>query len=52
MIKDTGLHLNMRRLADLENLAPEDLEVRKRLFLSAYAWDKSVNAHPGLSMAN
>lgn len=43
MIKDIGLHLNMRRLSDVENLAPEDLEVRKRLFLSAYTWDKLVH---------
>ncbi|KUJ22219.1 uncharacterized protein LY89DRAFT_638427 [Mollisia scopiformis] len=43
MMKDIGLHLNMKRLAHLEKLAPEDLEVRKRLFLSAYAWDKSIS---------
>jgi hypothetical protein len=48
MIKDIGLHLNMRRLADLEKLEPEDLEVRKRLFLSAYTWDKLVQ-HPEFS---
>ncbi|CZR55072.1 uncharacterized protein PAC_04958 [Phialocephala subalpina] len=33
----------MRRLAHLEKLKPEDLEVRKRLFLAAYSWDKSIS---------
>ena len=42
-MKDIGLHFDMRKLADLEKLAPEDLEARKRLFLSAYAWDKLVH---------
>jgi hypothetical protein len=40
MMKDIGLHLRTGRLASLVKLDPEDLEVRKRLFLSAYAWDK------------
>lgn len=42
MIKDIGLHLNVRR-AKAEDLSPEDIEVRKRLYLSAYAWDKSIS---------
>jgi len=40
MIKDLGLHLNMHKQNYLQHFEPDDLEVRKRLFLSAYAWDK------------
>lgn len=39
MIKDLGLHLNMHKQGNV-NVEPEDLEARKRLFLSAYSWDK------------
>ncbi|KAK4936287.1 hypothetical protein LTR10_022815 [Elasticomyces elasticus] len=41
MIKDLGLHLPRRlRLASTE---PDDLETLKRVYLSAYAWDKSIS---------
>ena len=41
-MEDIGLHLKARRITDLEDLGPEDLEARKRLFLAAYTWDKLV----------
>lgn len=41
MIKDLSLHLPRRlRLASTE---PDELESLKRLYLSAYAWDKSIS---------
>ncbi|KAI1615129.1 nitrogen assimilation transcription factor nirA [Exophiala viscosa] len=41
MIKDLGLHLPRRlRLATTE---PDDLETWKRVYLSAYVWDKSIS---------
>lgn len=40
MMKDVGLHLNSRKLKGLERMDPDDLEARKRLFMSAYTWDK------------
>lgn len=41
MIKDLGLHLPRRlRLSSTE---PDDLETLKRVYLSAYAWDKSIS---------
>lgn len=43
MMKDVGIHLNVHRLAELERLSPADLEARKRLYLSAYIWDKSIS---------
>ena len=43
MIKDLGLHLNSATHRLTEDLEPDDLEARKRLFLSAYAWDKSIS---------
>jgi hypothetical protein len=43
MIKDLGLHLNSATHCQPEELEPDDLEARKRLFLSAYAWDKSIS---------
>ena len=43
MIKDLGLHLNSATHRVPEDLEPDDLEARKRLFLSAYAWDKSIS---------
>jgi hypothetical protein len=43
MMKDVGIHLNTQKLAELEHLRPEDLECRKRLYLSAYIWDKSIS---------
>jgi hypothetical protein len=43
MITDLGLHLRKGRGAMLKEYEPDDLEVRKRLYLSCYAWDKYVN---------
>jgi hypothetical protein len=40
MIKDLGLHVHELNSSLLASLEPDDLEVRKRLYLSAYAWDK------------
>ncbi|EED19198.1 CHA4 activatory protein, putative [Talaromyces stipitatus ATCC 10500] len=40
MITDLGLHLRKGRNAMLKEYEPDDLEVRKRLYLSCYAWDK------------
>lgn len=41
MITDLGLHLRKGRGA-MKEYEPDDLEVRKRLYLSCYAWDKYV----------
>lgn len=49
MIKDLGLHLNSATHCQTEELEPDDLEARKRLFLSAYAWDKSISLCLGRS---
>lgn len=43
MIKDLGLHLHNSRLGLKDDPDPEDLEARKRLYLSAYSWDKSIS---------
>lgn len=43
MMKDVGLHLNSNSLEAFEGLAPADIEARKRLFFSAYIWDKSIS---------
>lgn len=40
MIIDLGLHLKKDRVALMKDFEPDDLEVRKRLYLSVYAWDK------------
>ena len=40
MITDLGIHLSWGNLEGLDGLEPDDLEVRKRLYLSAYHWDK------------
>lgn len=40
MVTDLGLHLYKGNLKGLDGLDPDGLEVRKRLYLSAYAWDK------------
>ncbi|KAH7120507.1 putative CHA4 activatory protein [Dactylonectria macrodidyma] len=45
MIKDLGLYLRKRDVILLEKLEPDDLEASKRLYLSAYAWDKYVNVN-------
>lgn len=43
MIKDHGLHIRKDTGALLRNLESDDLEARKRLYLSAYVWDKSLS---------
>lgn len=43
MIKDLGLHLRRDAKTLLEKFEPDDLELRKRLYLSAYVWDKSIS---------
>lgn len=47
MMTDLGLHLDLHRLAELENFTPADLELRKRLYCSAYIWDKSLSLSLG-----
>lgn len=41
MIKDLGLHLASRLPTSATE--PDDLETQKRLYLSAYAWDKTIS---------
>ncbi|RAH53130.1 CHA4 activatory protein [Aspergillus piperis CBS 112811] len=49
MLTDLGLHIK-RSYADLtKSMEPDDLEVRKRLLLSCYAWDKSISLCLGRS---
>ena len=43
MMTDIGLHLNIEKLKDLERLTPADLECRKRLYFSAFIWDKTLS---------
>ena len=45
MITDLGIHLSWGNLEGLDGLEPDDLEVRKRLYLSAYHWDKYERLH-------
>lgn len=45
MITDLGIHLYRGNLEGLEGLEPDDLEARKRLYLSAYFWDKYGRLH-------
>lgn len=40
MIKDLGMHLHEGQGLLHSHLEPDDLEGAKRLYLSAYAWDK------------
>lgn len=47
MMTDLGLHLNFQDLMHLEKLTPVELEVRKRLYCSAYIWDKSMSLSLG-----
>lgn len=42
MVTDFGLHLYRGNLEGLDGMEPDDLEVRKRLYLSAFMWDKCV----------
>ncbi|KAL4881368.1 fungal-specific transcription factor domain-containing protein [Aspergillus karnatakaensis] len=43
MVTDLGLHLKRGSLGLTKDFEPDDLEVRKRLYLSVYAWDKSIS---------
>jgi len=45
MLVDIGLHLHLdnSKLAELERLTPAELETRKRLYNSAYIWDKTLS---------
>lgn len=43
MMQDTGLHLDTTRLARLERWTPAETETRKRLYNSAYIWDKTLS---------
>ncbi|KAI9928606.1 hypothetical protein MW887_001821 [Aspergillus wentii] len=43
MTMDLGLHIKRSDASLLEGFEPDDLEVRKRLYLSVYAWDKSIS---------
>lgn len=45
MITDLGLHLRKGKGA-MKEYEPDDLEVRKRLYLSCYAWDKYTTHTP------
>lgn len=40
MVTDLGLHIKRSQASLLKEFEPDDLEVRKRLYLSVYAWDK------------
>lgn len=43
MMKDIGLHLDITKLASLERWTPAESETRKRLYNSAYIWDKTLS---------
>ncbi|OOQ85002.1 nitrogen assimilation transcription factor nirA [Penicillium brasilianum] len=43
MINDLGLHIKRSHASLIKEFEPDDLEVRKRLYLSVYAWDKSIS---------
>lgn len=40
MVMDLGLHIKRSDISLMKEFEPDDLEVRKRLYLSVYAWDK------------
>lgn len=42
MIKDLGLHLTESHELLQSSLEPDDLEAVKRVYMSAYVWDKYV----------
>jgi hypothetical protein len=43
MMKDIGLHLDTVTLAGVERWTPAETETRKRLYNSAYIWDKTLS---------
>ncbi|KAH9243118.1 hypothetical protein K456DRAFT_28461 [Colletotrichum gloeosporioides 23] len=43
MMKDIGLHLDITKLSRLERWTPAEIETRKRLYNSAYIWDKTLS---------
>ncbi|GAB7336650.1 hypothetical protein MBLNU13_g10334t2 [Cladosporium sp. NU13] len=47
MMTDLGLHLDLHRLAELGGFTAADLELRKRLYCSAYIWDKTLSLSLG-----
>jgi hypothetical protein len=47
MMIDVGLHLDTQKLVESEILTPADLKARKRLYLSAYIWDKTLSLSIG-----
>ena len=47
MMSDVGLHLSPARLNDFDRPDAEDLELRKRLYLSAHIWDKTFSISLG-----
>ena len=48
MAIDLGVHVSTERLQRYARwLSPEDIELRKRLFWSLYAWDKQISLYLG-----
>lgn len=47
MMMDIGLHLDITGLARLERWTPAEIETRKRLYNSAYLWDKTLSLSLG-----
>ncbi|KAH6874456.1 fungal-specific transcription factor domain-containing protein [Thelonectria olida] len=43
MMTDIGIHLDATLIAELERLTPAEIETRKRLYNSAYIWDKTLS---------
>nr|XP_036581799.1 uncharacterized protein CTRU02_08371 [Colletotrichum truncatum]KAF6790242.1 hypothetical protein CTRU02_08371 [Colletotrichum truncatum] len=43
MMKDIGLHLDITKLSRLERWTAAETETRKRLYNSAYIWDKTLS---------
>ncbi|KAL6914911.1 hypothetical protein FSST1_012671 [Fusarium sambucinum] len=43
MMVDIGIHLNANRIAELERSTPSEIEARKRLYNSAFIWDKTLS---------
>ncbi|KAH7166591.1 fungal-specific transcription factor domain-containing protein [Dactylonectria macrodidyma] len=43
MMIDIGLHLDTPRLAELQRWTPAETETRKRVYNSAYIWDKTLS---------